>query len=70
MGLARSSNYDASSLKSDDAKTIATIAAICDEFEAYGYRPVSAELRHRGIARQFQENPPPHAQARPETQAA
>jgi putative transposase len=22
---------------------------ICDEFEAYGYRRVDAELRHRGI---------------------
>jgi putative transposase len=24
--------------------------AICDEFEAYGYRRVGAELRHRGMA--------------------
>ena len=25
------------------------MVAICDEFEAYGYRRVGAELRHRGI---------------------
>ena len=23
--------------------------AICDEFEAYGYRRIDAELRHRGM---------------------
>src|SRR5208337_4837647 len=28
---------------------VATMRAICDEFEAYGYRRVGAELRHRGI---------------------
>jgi putative transposase len=33
----------------DDATIVATMMAICDEFEAYGYRRVGAELRHRGI---------------------
>jgi hypothetical protein len=30
-------------------RIIATMIAICDEFEAYGYRRVGAELRHRGM---------------------
>jgi putative transposase len=29
--------------------------AICDEFEAYGYRRVGAELRHRGMAVNFKK---------------
>src|SRR6478735_6715043 len=33
----------------DDAEIVANITAICDEFEAYGYRRVGAELRHRGM---------------------
>ncbi len=36
-------------MKTDDAEIVANIAAICDEFEAYGYRRVGAELRHRGM---------------------
>src|SRR5947209_6080313 len=31
------------------AAIVANITAICDEFEAYGYRRVGAELRHRGM---------------------
>ena len=49
MGMSRSSYYDAPSLPTDDAALVATMIAICDEFEAYGYRRVGAELRHRGI---------------------
>jgi putative transposase len=49
MGLPRSTYYDAASREVDDAEIVATIIAICDEFEAYGYRRVGAELRHRGI---------------------
>ena len=49
MSLSRSTYYDAPSLPTDDAVLIATMMAICDEFEAYGYRRVGAELRHRGI---------------------
>jgi putative transposase len=45
MGLPRSTYYDAPSLKADDRE----IVTICDEFEAYGYRRVGAELRHRGM---------------------
>ena len=49
MGLSRSTYYDVPSLPTDDAALVATMIAICDEFEAYGYRRVGAELRHRGI---------------------
>ena len=31
-----------------DAESVALIEAICAEFEAYGYRRVTAELRHQG----------------------
>ncbi len=48
MGLARSSYYAAGKAKLPDAAIIAEIVAITDEFEAYGYRRVGAELRHRG----------------------
>ncbi len=50
MGLPRSTYYDAPPVKVDDAEIVATITAICNEFEAYGYRQVGAELRHQGIA--------------------
>jgi putative transposase len=49
MGLPRSTYYDAASREADDAEIVATMTAICDEFEAYGYRRVGAELRHRGM---------------------
>jgi hypothetical protein len=47
MGLPRSTYYDAGSREADDAEIVATMTAICDEFEAYGYRRVGAEMRHR-----------------------
>jgi putative transposase len=50
MGLSRSTYYDKPFLPADDAAIVATMIAICDEFEAYGYRRVGAELRHRGLA--------------------
>jgi len=49
MGLARSTFYQAPSASTRDAAIVAAMMAICDEFETYGYRRVSAELRHRGI---------------------
>ena len=33
----------------DDTAIVEAIAAICDEFEFYGWRRVRAELRHRGM---------------------
>ena len=49
MGLPRSTFYDAPTMKADDATIVAHITTICDEFEAYGYRRVGAELRHQGL---------------------
>src|SRR6266567_618783 len=49
MGLPRSTYYDAPTVKADDAEIVVAMTAICDEFEAYGYRRVGAELRHRGM---------------------
>ena len=49
MGLPRSTYYDAPPVKTDDAEIVANITAICNEFEAYGYRRVGAELRHQGM---------------------
>ncbi len=49
MSMPRSTYYDGPSVKADDAEIVATMTSICDEFEAYGYRRVAAELRHRGI---------------------
>ena len=46
MGLSRSTYYDVPSVPTDDAALVTTMIAICDEFEAYGYRRVGAELRH------------------------
>jgi putative transposase len=49
MGLARSTFYDAPATQAGDAAIVARIETICEEFEAYGYRRVGAELRHQGI---------------------
>jgi putative transposase len=49
MGLPRSTFYDVSALPADEAEIVARMRAICDEFEAYGYRRVGAALRHQGI---------------------
>jgi putative transposase len=48
MGIARSTFYHAPAAATADAETVARIRAICDEFEAYGYRRVTAALRHQG----------------------
>jgi putative transposase len=47
MGIARSTYYGAPAADRD-AEIITRIEAICAEFEAYGYRRVTAELRHQG----------------------
>jgi putative transposase len=47
MGIARSTYYGAPAADRD-AEIVALIEAICAEFEAYGYRRVTAELRHQG----------------------
>ena len=49
MGIARSTFYDLPTAVHDDTAIVEAIAAICDEFEFYGWRRVRAELRHRGM---------------------
>src|SRR5580693_9802950 len=49
MGIARSTFYDLPTAAHDDTAIVEAIAAICDEFEFYGWRRVRAELRHRGM---------------------
>ncbi len=46
MGIARSTYYAPPAHR--DAGILTRIEAICAEFEAYGYRRVTAELRHQG----------------------
>ena len=49
MGIARSTFYDEPTAAHDDTAIVEAIAAICDEFEFYGWRRVRAELQHRGM---------------------
>src|SRR5450631_1673982 len=49
MGLPRSTFYDAPAEHLDDTEIVGRMQTICDEFEAYGYRRVGAELRHQGV---------------------
>ncbi|SNT17977.1 HTH-like domain-containing protein, partial [Sphingomonas laterariae] len=49
MGIARSTFYDAPTERTGDAEVLSAITAICDEFEAYGWRRVQAALRHQGV---------------------
>ena len=44
MGLPRSTYYDTPAVKADDGEIVAAMTTICEEFEAYGYRRVGAEL--------------------------
>ena len=49
MGIARSPFYEVPMVAHDSTAIVELIAAICDEFEFYGWRRVRAELRHRGL---------------------
>jgi putative transposase len=49
MGIGRSTFYDTPDARASEAIIVAKMKTICDEFEAYGYRRVDAELRHRGM---------------------
>ena len=49
MGLARSTFYSVSPAPLERDELVARIAAICDEFECYGYHRGGAALRHRGV---------------------
>jgi putative transposase len=47
MGISRSSFYALLADRPDDGKIVGEVQAIADEFEVYGYRRMTAELRHR-----------------------
>ena len=49
MTLPRSAYHEAPAPKPDDARIVAAIIAITDEFELDGYRRVTAELRARDL---------------------
>jgi len=49
MGIPRSTFYDAPAIAAADVEIVTKIAAICDEFESYGYRRVEAALRQEGV---------------------
>jgi len=49
MRLSRSTFYDPPATPVDETELVARMRAICDEFEAYGYRRVGAALRHQGV---------------------
>ena len=46
--IAQSIYYADTVAKAADAEIVEEMKAICDDFEAYGYRRVDAEQRHRG----------------------
>jgi len=48
MGLPRSTYYATPKANPCDEEIVAEMRAITDDFECYGYRRVTAELRHRG----------------------
>lgn len=43
MGIARSTFYHVPTERIGDAEPLTAIAAICDEFEAYGWRRVQGD---------------------------
>jgi len=49
MGVPRSTFYDVPGAPFEEAEIVGRMQAICDEFEAYGYRRVGAALRHQGV---------------------
>jgi putative transposase len=49
MGIARSTYYAEPDERRDDTALVEAIAAICSEFEAYGWRRVQAALRQQGL---------------------
>jgi putative transposase len=49
MEVARSSFYAEPASRPAAEAILAQMTAICEEYPAYGYRRVGAELRHRGL---------------------
>ena len=50
MAIPRSTYYDAPVSTPDDTAVVEAIAAICDEFEYYGWRRVQAAPRQQGMS--------------------
>jgi putative transposase len=50
MGISRKTFYDKPRSQADDTAIVVAIAAICDEFEHYGWRRVRAALRQQGMS--------------------
>ena len=49
IGNARATYYHERTQRLDEADLLTAIIAICDEFEAYGWRRVRVALQHQGI---------------------
>ena len=49
MGMVRSTYYDRPEKAADDTAIVEAMFAVCDDFEAYGYRRVSAALWQQGL---------------------
>ena len=49
MAISRSTVYDAPVSAPDDTAIVEAIAAVCDEFECYGWRRVQAALQQQGM---------------------
>jgi len=49
MGLARSTFYENPAQSGNDTAIVGSMAAICKEFEHYGWRRVRAALRQQGL---------------------
>lgn len=49
MGIARSTYYESPKKPVDDTSIVESMFAICDEFEFYGYRRISAALRQQAL---------------------
>jgi hypothetical protein len=70
MGLARSTYYDLADEIDLDTEIVSRIKAIGDEFEAYGYRRLCAELRRQGLVSRLSGYPPMNEIHRTFTSAA
>ena len=49
MGISRTAFYAEPHSQADDTAIVVAIAAICNEFEHYGWRRVRAALRQQGM---------------------
>jgi hypothetical protein len=61
MGIPRSTFYDKPRASGDDTALVEAMHAIKDEFEAYGWRRMQADLRPAGLSREPQEDQAPGA---------